>query len=592
MLQRKSVLMIIVLVPVILLSVAIAPTKANTGNPSTPEVIISFQEAGSVADDEAASLSMAEEPESPVVVDGGGDADQYPPMPLPQWSPPRDENFAGNGMVMYDVAAGRELNLGQQDSMGLPGLPADAVDGSPSPGDAEPEGPEPREFSSLTRVAAPASHPWSVNVRMLVDWPNGGRSGCSGTLVDPRWVVTAGHCIFSDSDGGWATGVRVVPAYSNGNEPFGAALAVHLFSWSGWTDNGDWEWDIAHIRLNQPIGALTGWHGYGYNSSDSFFEDNTFHNPGYPGEGPYNFEHMYYWYGDYDDTDSHIVRHNDLSYGGQSGSGAYHLSGSNRYIYGVLSHGTSTWTGHTRITDDKFDYIRDTVVSGTPATADMIPLAVRTTPSSLTAGDRPSSLTFLIHNYASVSFNGSFAVRLYLSSNNDISTSDRLLGTAQYSGQLGAKQTARITTSTLPVIPLDEEGNQWLGVIVLVADHDTSNNDTDGWDASQITIRPYLPDTPINVRASNATSPYKVTINWSAAARATSYEVHRATSTTGAKTRIGTTSQLQLEDRSGDPGTPYYYFVRAVAVNGRVSGYSQPAVGRRPFFYTMPVILE
>lgn len=595
MFQRKTVLMVVWLFQIVLFSALAVPARANKENQSTPEITINFQEVVTAPDQAEANPLTDEETEpseSPAMVGADDDSNVYIPMPLLPWSPPLDENYTGNHMVMYDLVAGQELDLGKQAEMELPTDSADVVDGGPPPSVVDFEGPTPLDFSSLSLVPDPENYPWSVNVRLLIDWPNGGRSGCSGVLVDPRWIVTAGHCIFSHDAGGWATGVRVVPAYDNGDEPYGVAFAVHLFSWGGWTENADLRWDIAHVRLNQPIGAMTGWHGIGYNSADSFFEDNTFFNPGYPGESPFNFERMYSRSGYYDDTDTEIVGHNDRSYHGQSGSGSYHIDGDSRHVYAVLSHGGSSWTGHTRITGSKFEYIVDTVRSSTPTTPDLIPLDVRASPSSLTAGTRLSGLTFLVHNYASATYNGVIKVSLYLSSNNDISRSDRLLGTAQYSGSLGPKRTTRITANSLPLIPIDEGGDKWLGIIIEVTDSDPSNNDTDGWDAAPIFIQPYVPDVPANVQASNAASPQEVVIAWSVAARAVSYEVHRATSLTGTKTRIGTTTQLHFVDRSGIPGTMYYYFVRAVAVNGRVSEFSQAATGRRAFFQAFPIILE
>ena len=100
---------------------------------------------------------------------------------------------------------------------------------------------------------------------------------------------------------------------------------------------------MGYIKLDKPIGALTGWFGYGYDNNHSLFTKNYFHNPGYPAESPYNGQLMYYWYGRYDSAKTHILYHKDRSYGGQSGSGSYYIDRSDsqnyqRYVYSVLSH--------------------------------------------------------------------------------------------------------------------------------------------------------------------------------------------------------------------------------------------------------------
>ena len=161
---------------------------------------------------------------------------------------------------------------------------------------------EPQNFSSLMYVPNPEDWPWSPNVKLFGKRSNGISYSCSGTLIDAKHVITAGHCVYKLSEGGWATEIRVVPAYQNGHEPYDYSYAVQLHSWSGWVIDMDFDFDQGVIDLDRPIGALTGWYGYWYDNNCSFYTNNIFYNPGYPSNYPYNGQYMYYWYGTFDGT--------------------------------------------------------------------------------------------------------------------------------------------------------------------------------------------------------------------------------------------------------------------------------------------------
>ena len=261
--------------------------------------------------------------------------------------------------------------------------------------------------------------------------------------------------------------------------------------------NEDRDWDIALIELDRPVGSLTGWHGYGYNPNDSFYETTTFYAPGYPDEPPYSGEQMYYSYGVYDDVLEHILYFVKLSYGGQSGSGSYYVSGSNRFVHGVLSHIKRRgillkWnTGATRMTSDKFNSFRDIIAGNTPSTADLVALNVKLGPERIRAGDQLSSFSYVVHNYSGVTWSGTINVGIYLSTNDNISTSDEQIQVRQLTTTINPKSSVYVTaTSTLPTIPADADGNYWVGIILDISDANSENNDTDGWDAAVISVDP------------------------------------------------------------------------------------------------------
>jgi fibronectin type 3 domain-containing protein len=90
-----------------------------------------------------------------------------------------------------------------------------------------------------------------------------------------------------------------------------------------------------------------------------------------------------------------------------------------------------------------------------------------------------------------------------------------------------------------------------------------------------------LPADPTNVVASDATSCSAVTVSWSAAAGASSYEVWRNTvNDSGSAASIGTDLASPFDDTGAAPGTTYYYWVTATNACG-TSGFSPPDTGSR-----------
>ena len=380
-----------------------------------------------------------------------------------------------------------------------------------------------RDFGSLSEVASPTSHPWRVNCRLIMEWydSNGnfqGSGSCSGTLIDGRHVLTANHCTY-DRDGlGWADKVYVYPAYDEtDHEPFGVSQSVGVIGWTGYVNNGDWNWDMSVVILDRPIGGITGWFGYGFNSGCSFFTDNTFHNASYPAESAYGFDgqQMYYRYGTFDDcTEVNLKKYNSLAYKGMSGSSAYYIDGnSNRYAYAVTSHRRpdgsadcdAPWCSYlTAMWDDFFYYTRDTLIPDTYGNSvDFYPMWVRTSSGTVTTGTPIGNFSYYCYNNSDASFNGTVWADLYLSTNDVISTSDRQLGTLGFNWGTGGRNSAFLSYDDTVVIPNDlvTQGDYYLGVIITNSDANNANNDSSGQEAMPVFVnaKPDLTPTGVNV---------------------------------------------------------------------------------------------
>jgi len=379
-----------------------------------------------------------------------------------------------------------------------------------------------RNFGSLSPVDNPTAHPWKVNCRLIMEWYTDGGTflgsgSCSGTLIDGRHVLTANHCTFDRDGWGWADKIYVYPAYDDSDTtPFGVSEAVGVIGWTGYVSNGDWNYDMSVVILGRPIGGITGWHGYGFNSGCSFFTDNTFHNASYPAESAYGFDgrQMYYRYGTFDAcTETNLKKYNSLAYKGMSGSSAYYIDGnSNRYAYAVTSHRrpfgsadcNATWCSYlTAMWDDFFYYTRDTLIPDTYGNSvDFYPMWVQTSSSTVTAGVPIPNFSYYCYNNSDASFSGTVSADIYLSVNNVISTSDKKLGTLAFNWSTGGRGRAFLSYDDTLMIPNDfaTQGDYYLGLIITNSDADNGNNDTSGQEAMAIHLdaKPDLTPTSVN----------------------------------------------------------------------------------------------
>jgi V8-like Glu-specific endopeptidase len=419
---------------------------------------------------------------------------------IPIWTPPRNGAGTENRIVVYHA------DTGTTEQIPLPAA-VDLPDAASMPGHFDRPQMErsfaPDDFSALSLVTDPAAWPWSVHVKLIRTFPTGIVSECSGVLIDSKHVLTAGHCVYTfvsercnaPDTSCWASSIRVIPAYENGDAPFGETNFANLLAWTNWTVSQDYDWDIAMIELDRPIGALVGWYGLGYNDNDTFFTGgDTFRSTGYPVESPYNGQRMYTWAGTFDRVETYGLIHTDYSYGGQSGSGVF--PDDPYIVYGALSHGHDSIpeTVYTRVTAGTYTTFNDWITDHMPDTVDLVALDTNVSSTTFDRGDLLTGLEYLIHNYSEAAWSGSAGVSVRLSTNDFISTMDTEIDAQSWTGSLASRQSARITAGGPPSIPdelcvADPGGSDyWIGVILDTADADTSNNDTSGWDAAQIHI--------------------------------------------------------------------------------------------------------
>lgn len=194
-------------------------------------------------------------------------------------------------------------------------------------------------------VTNTSTYPFSTAAHLVMTFPNGKSYIGSGHLISNDTVLTAGHCIYSKADGGWATSVAVYPGYNGKTAPFGVAYASKLMSISGWTSNNSSEHDIGAIKLNKSIGKNTGYMGLTTNTNSGITLT------GFHGDlnGKMGTES-----GSISSLTPNNVFYKLDSTGGASGSGVYN---NNNQILAVHAYGRTSDNFGTRMNNEKYSIV-------------------------------------------------------------------------------------------------------------------------------------------------------------------------------------------------------------------------------------------
>mmetsp|Transcript_16409 Transcript_16409/g.33098 ORF Transcript_16409/g.33098 Transcript_16409/m.33098 type:complete len:257 (-) Transcript_16409:193-963(-) len=191
--------------------------------------------------------------------------------------------------------------------------------------------------------------------RVTTDKGNNRYGICTGTMVGPRLMLTAQHCLNRLSNGGLGQ-MKFTPAYYDGHAPYGSAYAKHVWVQKTMPNKirfyeYEYAWDYVVVLLDRRIGDKVGW--WGFKQYQASWNDHSYwENIGYGAEiyngqkplcqpkAPIYSVQAYSSGG----TTSYLMKHAIDSTGGHSGGPVYGIFDGNEInVVGVNVAGDSRY---------------------------------------------------------------------------------------------------------------------------------------------------------------------------------------------------------------------------------------------------------
>lgn len=208
------------------------------------------------------------------------------------------------------------------------------------------------EGDRRTQITATNQAPWRYIASILITAQTGTTYIGTAWLVSPRLMLTAGHCVFLQDEGGWASRIEVIPGRNGADRPFGSCSATSFRSTRAWTERAAREYDYGAIMLPETCryGDQLGWFGY-QTRSDGDLQDTTVNLSGYPGDKPPGTQ----WFhaNNVSQVEDRVVTYQIDTAGGQSGSPVWvYVPDRGRYGVAIHTNGHITGNSGVRITGE------------------------------------------------------------------------------------------------------------------------------------------------------------------------------------------------------------------------------------------------
>jgi len=209
--------------------------------------------------------------------------------------------------------------------------------------------PAPFTRQDLRNITTPYSTWPFITIGKLFFTQNAGSWVCSASSIASssasHAIITAGHCI-NDGAGHWSSNMVFVPAYNNGNAPYGQWTIIYSTerAFTAWTSGANLARDVAGAKVynntdNVTLAQTVGWLGFAWNHP----RDNAWWQIGYPQAAPFTGAWMiacqasYAYDSPFGTTPKPMGVGCDQT-GGTSGGPWVLKIGSGNYVNGVQSH--------------------------------------------------------------------------------------------------------------------------------------------------------------------------------------------------------------------------------------------------------------
>lgn len=190
-------------------------------------------------------------------------------------------------------------------------------------------------------LVIPEDFPFTAICALRIKTRTGATYIGTGYFVSPRVILTAGHCVYIHSAGGWAEAIEVSPARNGKDTPFGTVVAKKFYALDAWRKKQDSNSDFGIIVLPEgsSLGTRTGYFECKTLRCNADYKKHLLHISGYPGDK--GGKQQWYMSG-MGECQGPLLKYDIDTMGGQSGSPVWISIDNRHYAVGVHTMGNPT----------------------------------------------------------------------------------------------------------------------------------------------------------------------------------------------------------------------------------------------------------